>query len=428
MTHEQLAIHGGRKTILSQPQKYNTIGSEEKEAVISVLESGCLSDFLGCWSPQFYGGPNVQLFEKACEQFFGVKHAITVNSWTSGLIAAVGAVGIAPGDEIIVTPWTMCASATAILHWNALPVFADISPNDYCIDPESVLKNITPYTKAIMSVDIFGCSANMNALRQIADKYDLKIISDSAQAPGATYSNSFAGTLADIGGISLNYHKHIHTGEGGVLFTNSDDYADRLRLIRNHGEAVVKDKRPGNISNILGFNFRLGEIEAAIGLQQLHKLPSLLSRRQEIAKALADGLRDLEGLILPVVPSNSTHAYYVFPMRLDKDQVKVSRDDIIKALHAEGLTELAGGYENLHLLPIFQEKIAYGNHGFPWNNSICKRDINYSKGICPNAEDLHDNTFLAIPLCLYDYSDHDVQCIISAFRKVWTQLDTILIL
>ena len=182
------------------------------------MVESALSQFLAA-EPDFFGGPKVNEFERACEAYFGVKHAITVNSWTSGLIAAVGAIGIEPGDEVIVSPWTMCASATAILHWNAIPVFADIEEQTFCLHPGSVEACITPQTRAIMAIDIFGQSADMKALRAIADKYNLKIISDTAQAPGARYGASFAGTLADVGGYSLNYHKHINTGEVSVTMT-----------------------------------------------------------------------------------------------------------------------------------------------------------------------------------------------------------------
>ncbi|MCG8380344.1 MAG: DegT/DnrJ/EryC1/StrS family aminotransferase, partial [Proteobacteria bacterium] len=239
MSKEKLAIFGGPKSVTKPFKHYNPIGKEELEAARSVIESGVLSQYLACWDADFYGGPKVQEFERFSEDYFGVKHAITVNSWTSGLIAAVGAIGIEPGDEIIVSPWTMCASATAIIHWNAIPVFADIEPETFCLDPESVENNISPYTKAIMSPDIFGHSADMDALMGIADKYNLKVISDTAQAPGAYYHGKYAGTIADVGGFSLNYHKHIHTGEGGILVTNDDQIAERLQLIRNHAEAVV---------------------------------------------------------------------------------------------------------------------------------------------------------------------------------------------
>ncbi len=185
MKENRLALYGGDKTIPQGFTPYNSIGTEEIEAATKVVESGVLSQYLASWTPDFYGGSKVQEFEKQCAAFFGVKHAVTVNSWTSGLVAAVGAVGIEPGDEVIVTPWTMSASATAILHWNAIPVFADIDPETFNLDPESVEANITPYTKAIMVVDIFGQSADMDAMRKLASKYNLKLISDSAQAPGA---------------------------------------------------------------------------------------------------------------------------------------------------------------------------------------------------------------------------------------------------
>ena len=152
---ETLALFGGNKVIKNNFKLYNPIGPEEVEAAKKVVESGVLSKFIGSWDPDFYGGPKVQEFERECERYFGVKHAVTVNSWTSGLVAAVGAIGIEPGDEVIVSPWTMCATATAILHWNAIPVFADIESDTFNLDPKSVEENITPYTKAIIAVDIF---------------------------------------------------------------------------------------------------------------------------------------------------------------------------------------------------------------------------------------------------------------------------------
>lgn len=419
---EKLALLGGPKAIQSEFKHYNSIGSEEVQAAKLVIESGVLSQFLGAWHEDFYGGPKVREFERNCESFFGVKHAVTVNSATSGLIAAVGAIGIEPGDEIIVSPWTMCASATAILHWNAIPVFADIDPNTFCLDPKSVEANITPYTKAIMAVDIFGQPADMDALLAIAAKHGLKIISDSAQAPSAMYKGKYAGTLADVGCFSLNYHKHIHTGEGGILVTDDDGVAERLRLIRNHAEAVVGDKGETNLTNMIGYNFRLGEIECAIGIEQLKKLDGFVATRQRIADRLSNGLQGLPGLRTPVVQSNCTHVYYYYPMVLDVQALGVSRDKIHAALKAEGVP-VGNRYQNLHLLPIFQKKIAYGSKGFPWSSDICKRDVDYSKGICPVAEELNDSTYLGLGMCVYDLSDEDVNLIVTAFRKVWAALE-----
>ncbi len=418
----KLALHGGEKTIKSDFSLYKSLGEEERVAVNAVMEQGVLSQFLGCWHEDFYGGAKVQEFERACEKFFNVKHAITVNSWTSGLIAAVGALNIEPGDEIIVSPWTMCASATAILHWNAIPVFADIESETFNIDPKAVEKNITPFTKAIMAVDIFGHSADMDALMEIAQKYNLKVISDAAQSPGALYKGKFAGALADIGGYSLNYHKHIHTGEGGVIVTEDDDLAERMRLIRNHAEAVVGDKQTKSLNNMLGYNFRLGEIESAIGIEQLKKLSGLVRSRQSLAERLSSGLHELDGLSIPVVRPECTHVYYFYPLIVDVDYLGCSRDLIAKALIAEGV-DVSTTYQNLHLLPMYQKKIAYGSNGFPWNSEICRRDVSYEKGICPVAEELNEKSFLGFGMCVYDLTVKDVDLIICAFKKVWGNLD-----
>jgi len=422
MNSGKLALLGGPKAIAQEFPRYNSLGKEEAEAARLVIESGNLSQFIGGWEPDFFGGPKVRAFERQCAEYFGVKYAITVNSWTSGLIAAVGAIGIEPGDEIIVPPWTMCASATAILHWNAIPVFADIDPETYCLDPVSVDANITPYTKAIMAVDIFGHSADMDALMAIAEKHGLKVISDTAQAPGAFYKGKPAGTLAHIGGYSLNYHKHIHTGEGGVLVTNDDVLAEKLQLIRNHAEGVVGGKGVTDLTNMLGYNFRLGEIECAIGIEQLKKLEGLVGSRQRAAEKLTQGLADLAGLKTPLVQADCTHVYYVYPMQLDLELLGVSRALIIKALESEGLVGLAAGYANIHLLPMYQQKQAYGSNGFPWSSDICRREVNYSKGICPVAEALHDSTFLGFEMCLHQLSNPEVEAMVGAFRKVWANM------
>ena len=426
MSIEKLALLGGNKTIAKPFSRYNSIGLEEVQAAKSVVESGVLSKFIGCWDDDFYGGPKVREFERYCEDYFGVKHAVTVNSWTSGLIAAVGAVGIEPGDEVIVSPWTMCASATAILTWNAIPVFADIEPETFCIDPKSIEENITQYTKAIVAIDIFGHSADMDAIMTIAERHDIKVISDTAQAPGTFYKGRRrTGTMGHVGGYSLNYHKHIHTGEGGILVTDDDEIAEKLQLIRNHAEAVVGDKGVNTLANMIGYNFRLGEIEAAIGTEQLKKLDTLVDGRQRAAERLTKGLEGLIGLRTPIVKEGCTHAYYIYPLILDVETLGVSRARIIEALEAEGLVGLTDGYVNVHMLPMYQEKIAYGTQGFPWNSDICKREVSYAKGVCPVAEKLHESTFLGYEMCLSELFDSDVDQIVAAFHKVWSQLDVL---
>lgn len=422
MNINKLAILGGIKGIKKEFKKYKSIGKEELEAAKEVIKSGNLSEYLGKWGKQFYGGPKVIEFEEKIKDFFNVKHAITVNSWTSGLVAAVGAIGIEPGDEVIVTPWTMTATATAILHWNAIPVFADIDKETYNLTADTIEKCISPYTKAIIVVDIFGQSADMDEIMILAKKYNLKVISDSAQSPGALYKNKYAGTLADVGGYSLNYHKHIHTGEGGILVTNDDGIAERLQLIRNHAEVVVKDKGVSNISNMIGHNFRLGEIECAIGIEQVKKLPNLILQRKNLAEMINNGLEGLKGLMTPKIAPDRTHVYYIYAMQVDTRKLGVSRERICEALVAEGVP-VSSSYQNIHLLPIYQQKIAYGSKGFPWTSDICKREISYKKGICPVAENLNDKFYLGFNICLYDLNKEDVNSIINTFYKVWENMD-----
>lgn len=403
-------------------KKYNSIDKEELKAASAVIKSGNLSNFLGEYSKEFFGGPKVREFEKKCKSFFNVKHAITVNSWTSGLICAVGALDISPGDEIILPPWTMSACASAILNWNAIPVFADIDKTTYNIDPDDVLRKISKKTKAIMAVDIFGHPCNISELKKISKKYKIKLITDSAQSPYSFYKKKIAGTISDVGGISLNYHKHIHTGEGGVIFTNSDKIAKRINLIRNHAESVVRSNKVENLSNMIGYNFRLGEIESAIGIQQLKKLKKVIKKKQKICQLLTKNLSKLSSLFLPKVLKGYTHSYYIYGINLDLQNIKYSREYIINKLTSEGVPGLSAGYTCLHLLPMFQKKIAYGSKGFPWNSSFNKRNISYKKGICPNAEYLHEKSFIKFEVCMYDLTIDDVKFISSAFEKVWSDL------
>jgi dTDP-4-amino-4,6-dideoxygalactose transaminase len=317
----------------------------------------------------------------------------------------------------------MCASATAILHWGAIPVFADIDRETFTLDPTSIVSNITPLTRAIMVTDIFGQAADLDEIMMIARKHNLVVIEDAAQAPGAMYKGRYAGTIADIGVYSLNYHKHIHTGEGGVCVTNNQNLAERLQLIRNHAEAVVEERGTLELVNMVGYNFRMTEVEAAIGIEQLKKLKRLAQRRTDAAHRLSSGLQGLPGLRTPVVREGNTHVYYMYPLVLDPEILGVNRSRIVEALTAEGVPNLGSGYQLLHLLPIYQKKIAFGSKGFPWIPEIYKGHVSYDRGICPVAEKLHEHTYLGTEFCVNVYHDQEVDLVIEAFRKVWDNLD-----
>jgi len=401
-----------------QFKKFNSFDESETNAVLGVLNGGVLSKFLGERSPDFNGGPNILEMEKTFSDYFGVEHAISFNSWTSGLVAAVGSLDIEPGDEVIVSPWTMSASATSILHWNAIPIFADIDAETYCLDLDSVESRITSRTKAIMNVDIFGQSGNVEGLMSLGEKYGLKIISDTAQAPGALRHGKKAGTLGDLGGFSLNYHKHIHCGEGGVLVTDNGLLAERARLIRNHAESVIEGNSAENLSNMLGHNFRMNEIEAAIANVQLKKLDSILQDRHSQATGLTQRLSHLPGLLTPKVDGGNSHVYYMYAMQIDS-KIGIDKFTLVDKLTELGIPNISTSYRNLHLLPLFQNKIAYGKEGYPWTSSRSRKNISYLKGICPTAEELQDKTYFGFYINEFDLSESDLDFIGDMFQKTW---------
>src|SRR3989344_1136327 len=427
----KLALNGGTPVRASDNlfPEYNTMGDEERRAVTRVLDSGILSGYFGAWSSQFYGGPEVQAFEREWAKKFGVKHAVAMNSASSGLVVALGSLGIEPGDEVIVTPLSMSISATAPLWYGAVPVFADIEPEYFCIDPQSVEKVITSRTKAIIAVDICGQSHDVDAINAIAKKHGLKVIADTAQSPGARYKGAYAGTLSDIGVYSLNYHKHIHTGEGTLVVTNDDRLAERLQLIRNHAEAVVEDKGVTDIVNMVGLNLRMMELEAAIGRAQLKKLDTLIAARQKNCSYLEERLQDMPGIRVAPTRAGATHVYYEYPFLFDEEVVGVSRDQFVKAVAAElpetklrrkeGALIYGKWGKPLYWHAIFQRQIAFGSRGYPFKSPLYKGKANYEKGICPVAERLYENGRFVTEMVRPGMSTKDIDDVIEAFHKVY---------
>ncbi len=425
----KLAIYGGKPVREKPFPAHNTIGEEEKEAVARVLDSGVLSKFLGCWHEDFYGGPEVRALEKEWAEYFKVKHAIAVNSCTSGLYCAVGATGVEPGEEIIVTPYTMSATATAPLIFNAVPVFADIEEDCFCLDPKSLAEQITPRARAILVVDLFGLPYDAKAINAIAEEHGLYVIEDTAQAPGATYQGKFAGTLGHIGVYSLNYHKHIHCGEGGVVVTNDDELAEKVRLLRNHAEAVIEGKGVTDLTNMIGFNFRMTEMEAAVARCQLKKLSGLLERRLENVRYLEEKLAQIPAIVPPKVRDGCTHSYYVHACKFKEVAAGVSRDLFVEAVKAElppfelresEVVKLGCGYvKPLYLQPLFQNKIAYGSKGFPFTAPWYEGSVDYSKGICPVTERMHEKELVTHEFIVPSMTEKDLDEVVKAFEKVW---------
>jgi dTDP-4-amino-4,6-dideoxygalactose transaminase len=415
----KLAILGGAPVRAGSLRPYRSIGPREVEAVKRVAESGQLSGFYGSVGPQFLGGPVVQQFERAWQKCFGVRHAVSVNSATSGLYAAMGAIGVSPGDEVIVPAYTMSATVVAPLIYGGIPVFADIDRETFTLDLAAVEAAITPRTRAIVAVNLFGQPARLGALRELADHCKIMLVEDNAQGPLAAEHGKYAGTIGHIGIFSLNYHKHIHTGEGGVCVTDDDRLAERLQLIRNHAESVVEASRMTDLANMVGFNFRLSELSAAVGIEQLREAETHVARREHVGRRLTEGVADLDGLHPPRAREGCRHVYYVWALRVDPDRLGATRAQFSKALAAEGFPHFCGYVAPLYRLPLFRSRIAIGRDGFPFNLS----DVRYNDGLCPVTEALHERELIGFEPCAYELDDADVDQLVAAIRKVHAARD-----
>jgi len=425
----KLAINGGTPIRSTYFPNQNTIGQEEIEAVTKVIMRGRLSGYRANWCPEFMGGPEVQALEEKWQDRFNVKHAIAVNSCTSGLQIACKAVGVGDDsyEQVIVTPYSMTCSATAPMIFNAEPVFADIEPEHYCLDPDSVKEKINVFTKAIIVVSLFGQPYDPR-INEIAKEYNIPVIEDAAQAIGSKlcmgYDEAdgahiaYAGTLGDIGVYSFNYGKHLTCGEGGMIVTDNDDLAFRCRLIRNHAEAVIagmpseSTKRINMDKNLIGFNMRMTEIDAAIIQVQLDKFDDLLYQRMENVEYLQNRLRQIPAIKVTGPREACTHTYYVLPFQWDSEKAGgLHRDKYIEAVKAELMPRLGregegapigcGYIKPLYTMPLFQ------NLGI------------YEEGLCPVCEDLSYNKLFLTLYHAPNSTTKDMNEVAQAFEKVW---------
>ncbi len=420
-----LALFGGSPIRTKPYPPHRTTDSKDIDIAVQVMKDGILSDFEGSNNEYFLGGKHVKAAEAKWAAYFGVKHVISVNSATSGLFAAVGAAGVGPGDEVITSPWTMTATATAIVVNNAVPVFADIDPETFCLMPEAIEKKITSRTRAIVVVHIYGHPADMDGIMALAKRHNLVVIEDAAQSLGASYRGRQTGTVGHMGVHSLNCHKLIQTGEGGMIFTDDDEYAKRLQLIRNHAEAVVATGMPvKSLVNLIGWNYRMNEIEAAISMTQLDKLASLQEQRNQLERSLTAGIREFKGLIPPGKKEGCDHTFYRYAIRVAPDELPVSAHTIVEALNAEGLDWYAG-YTPLNLFPMYQQQIAFGDKGCPFKCPLYDGKPDYSLDSMPNVRHHMKYSFstenVRPPLTV-----SDMDMMIEGFAKVYRHMDQLI--
>ena len=333
------------------------IEDEEIKNVINVMKSGFIAQ-----------GPKVEEFERKFAAYIGSDYAIAVNSGTAALHVALLSLGIGRGDEVITTPFTFAATGNAILYTGAKPVFVDIDLDTYTLDPTNIEAAITNKTKAIMPVQLYGQTADMGLITQIAKENDLKVIEDAAQAHGATYKNEKAGAIGDVGCFSFYPTKNMTTSEGGMITTDDIEVATLARGIRAHGEQKGRYKH-----SILGYNFRMTDISAAIGLAQLKKLDKFNQKRIENAAYLDEHIRDIDGIVEPTVRENCKHVFHQYTIRVES----ASRDEFQKYLTENGV---ATGVH--YPIPLYKQEL------------YAERGIN---GDCPIAENAA-NQVLSIPV------------------------------
>jgi len=407
----KLAIFGGSKIRERPFPDHPVIGEEEKKAVLGVLESGNLSTFRAEAGENFLGGTKIREFENNFAKYVGTQFAIAFNSATSALHAAVVAVGVKPGEEVIVPPYTFTSTATSVLMHNAIPVFADVELDIFCIDPKEIQKKISSLTRAIIPVHLFGHPAEMDEIVTIAKKNNLRIIEDCAQAAGATYKGKNVGSIGDCGIFSFQETKAVSTGEGGMLVTNDEQIAQIARMVRNHGEAILEDQKQRTYqSEFLGWGYRMTELDAAIGVEQLKKLDNSNKIRRKLADIVSKEIGQIEGLT-HTKRDYIEHSYWFYAMTYDESKIGLSREQFVSALNEEGIPFGQGYVKPLYLNPIYHE-----NKAFPF--TIYKGNASYDKGICPVTERLNEKELILTLILRPPANENDANDIVLAIKKV----------
>lgn len=373
---------------------YPVIGEEEANAVINVAKSGNLSMF----DADFLGGVGVRKFEKSFAEYHEIEYAISVNSGTAALHTAISALNINSGDEVIVPPYTFTATATSVLMNNAVPVFVDVDSRTFNLNPEKIENAITERTKAIIPVHLLGCPAEMDSITKIAKRYKLAVIEDCAQAPGALYKGKKVGTFGHLATFSFQKTKNMTTGEGGMILTSDSALAHRCRLIRNHGEQFIAEHPREYLPNILGWNYRMTEMEAAIGIEQLKKLDKFNDIRIRNSNYLTKELSKIEGINPPYSAPYVKHVFHIYAVTYDQDMIALPREKFVRALEAEGIPVWRGHPRPLYENPIFKE----------WD---------YRKEPCPVTEELCQNV-IAFYLIRPPATIEDMDDIVKAFEKI----------
>jgi len=413
MKKEKLALLGGEKTVVTKHEfKWPIITEEEISEVVKIMRKGEISI-----------SKVVKEFEQDFAAYHGVKYALAQNNGTAALHSACFAVGVEPGDEVIVPSYTWWATATPILSCNGIPIFCDIDPKTLCADPQDIRRKITPYTKAIIVTHMWGHPCEMDEIMKIAKLYKIAVIEDASHAHGAIYKGRKVGTIGDIGCFSLQGSKPMVAGEGGILITNNQEYYERAVAL-GHYELINElpsDKYKKYAHTGLGWKYRMHPLAAAIAKVQLKYLDERIEMRRRNLEYLTMGLTGIRGIRPPyTAPYVTRGGWYEYRILYEPEELQgVSRENFIKALQAEGVKIDTERYPLLHLEPLFQERNLYGK-GCPWSCLYAKRKVTYQKGDLPVSEKIHSQLMSLPPFTLPCRELLDQY--IKAFKKVTENL------
>lgn len=338
------------------------IGVEEEKLVLEAIRSGWISST----------GPYVKRFEEEIAKWLGVKHAIAVSNGTAALHLALLAIGVNQGDEVIIPDLTFASPANMVMLAGAKPVFADVTREYWCIDPNDFKRKITEKTKAVIVVHLYGHPADMDEILEIARENNIYVIEDAAEAHGAEYKGKKAGTLGDIGTFSFYGNKTITTGEGGMIVTNNDELAEKMRIMRDHG------MKPRYWHIVLGFNYRMTSLQAAVGLAQLSKIDKLLEKKRRIAKIYEEVLHEVSGIMLHPSMPWARPSYWLYSIVIDEKQYGLTRDELMKELEKRGI-ETRRFFYPLHIMPAYKDYVAR-NEEYPVSTYLSEHGINLPSG------------------------------------------------
>lgn len=405
----KLAIHGGTP-VRTQPFPGRTpFGDEEVELVTKAIRSQNLFGI---------NGPMVMELEKRFAALYQAKHAIASSSGTAAIHIALGTINLNPGDEVITAPITDAGTIVPILLQNLIPVFADVDET-YNMDPDDVEAKITPRTRAILVVHLFGNACNMDRMVEIARKHKLLLIEDCCQAHMTEYKGKLLGTFGDLGCFSLQQSKHMTTGDGGVTITNRDEYAHRMELFRDKGWSR-KTVRGYRAYEFLAPNYRVTELQGAVGIAQTKKVKAVVQKRHELGELLTSLIRGIPGVLPPPVTPGAKHSYWGFPMQV----TGCTTDDFAAALEKEGIPCGARyiGEPIFRCMDALANKVTYGNSHHPLDGCHGGRILDYGKGMCPRTEEMLHRM---VNLYVHEHLDEKyMRDAAAAIRKVATALGT----